>query len=360
MIAPEILSSFLILRSKACTLAKRRESYGKRVRNTRRFAEWLIKHPLDDRARAWGDELSRCASHLWFRQFYTHEDQPTKLTAGYFCRRPLACPFCASRRAAVSIGRTVPKVLACLDRDGELRPYLLTLTCKNRETIQESYRELMAAYRRVMQERRHSGRGRHALSVWADFVGGVMSCEVKRGKESKLWHIHLHAVVLGKRDLTGPGGIYWREPFGNRDYARGPLSEAWSNLLGYDANCDLKPLNANVILDSGGEAMQAKDTLTHDLCEVFKYAMKPAGLKPADRWAACLALFGKRLVRSFGILRGCKEIQKYTDDVKQFQNLPFEETCWQYLDGVFVDVDLRSDSRWEFEHGSPFATRRTK
>ena len=263
-------------------------------------------------------------SHLTFRQFYTHPEQPTKLSGAILCQQAHLCDMCAARRAARNLASAVPKVQKLLADNPHLRPYLLTITSANRSDLKAMKREQLAAWSTWLQIRRDSvkmtGRKRKACSLSA-FEGGVMSWEVKRGKGSDLWHLHAHGVVLG--------------PPGLNKHAFYP---EWSAILGYDANLDLQPFKSSMSLDMGASVESIRDRLADDLLEVFKYALKTADLTYQDRWDASQVLHGVNLVRSFGICRGVKDLGEYLDDVTEFDGLPFLETVFRYMCGHYVET----------------------
>lgn len=304
--------------------------YSSRVSRTRQFGQWLSS-VSPERSR----KLKYCGSFLTFHQFHTHPQQPTKLAAGHFCQQAHLCDMCAARRAARNLASAVPKVQKLLTENPHLRPYLLTITSRDRECLRSMRNEQMGAWSRWLQLRRNSlrqtGRKRKPCSL-ASFEGGVMSWEVKRGRQSDLWHLHGHAIVLGPSDLT-----------------KHPLWPEWSECLGYSANLDLTPLRSSKLLDAGCPVDGARDALAKDLLEVFKYALKTADLTYQDRWDAAGVLNGVNLVRAFGICRGVKDLGKYADDLTEFKGLPYLETVYQYMTGGY---ELFSQSSHEADQGA--------
>ena len=71
--------------------------------------------------------------------------------------------------------------------------------------------------------------------------------------------------------------------------------------------------------------------------EVFKYALKLSDLSPADRWEAFRVLKGKRLIRSWGSLRGVVIPDDLTDDpfddaaLERFIKLIYTRTATGYF-----------------------------
>lgn len=292
--------------------AKEVGKFSERLKAARLRGELFRDHHPEELAQARGAKLADCGSWLIFRRYFERAEGPIKLHRGYFCQQPLLCEFCAARRGVVSLAKALPKILAALT-GSELVPYLLTLTAKNREHLPDMVGEVLGAWRRLLQQRRESGKGRNRVSPWAEMVGGIMSFETKVGKYSGFWHFHGHAVVLGRPGLHG--WQFW---------------DAWSELLGYPANMDLRPLDCVAELEPG----QPPDPqeLVKDLCEVFKYAVKMCQeLSANEHWTAYKALRGKRLLRPFGVLHGCKEEKNLADDCSQFEGEAYEELVYRFL-----------------------------
>ena len=294
----------------------RLRKYRNRVRRSREFAKWLAHH-APDRA----NKLSECGSHLTFRQFYTHPEQPTKLSGAVLCQQSHLCDMCAARRASRNLASAVPKIQKLLADNPHLRPYLLTITSKDRDDLRRMKSEQITAWSRWLQLRRdsmkQSGR-RRKPSALAEFAGGVMSWECKRGSGSGLWHLHAHGICLGRYGLTVDR-----------------FQQEWADLLGYWPQVHLTPLRSAVMIEAGHSPSDVRDLLSQDLLEVFKYALKTADLAYQDRWDAAQILHGVNLVRAFGICRGVKDLGEYLDDVSEFAGLPYLETVFRYLNGEY-------------------------
>jgi len=267
--------------------------------------------------------LRSCSAWLEFRRFYTHPDQPTKLSGGEFCHQHLLCQPCALHRSAKLVRAYVPKLLE-LAKSG-LRPYLMTLTATSGEDLLERWKHLDQALRALVKAGWRSRTGAKGAShPWASIVGGVFSFETKRGSGTRggLWHPHLHGVVFFEDDP-------WNDD---------ELLQAWCDETG-DSDIrgqDLRPLHCLVngklemaaSCEAWGEAFVA-ESVAGDLLEVFKYPLKASDLEPGDQWAFFQALRTRHLIRPFGALWGVTPSEVATDEF-DLGDLPFMRLLCYY------------------------------
>ena len=244
--------------------------YGEAHRRALAMADYALS--LGEKAMA--SKLTLCGDFLLFRHFFTVDD--VRLHAANFCRKHLLCPLCAIRRASKYMQAYMQRLELVLAQHPGLKAFLVTVTVKDGEDLQERFQHLRAAMRRMTQARRdhlsNPIKNRHVEAAKA--LGGVHSIEAKRGKGSGLWHPHAHAVWL-----------CYEAP----DAAK--LSQEWHAWTGDSYIVDVRPIR-----EEGG--------IAHGFAEVFKYALKFADLPLADNWQAYRDLSNRRLVDSFGLLRG--------------------------------------------------------
>lgn len=166
--------------------------YGEAHRRALAMADYALR--IGEKAMA--SKLTRCGDFLLFRHFYTVDD--VRLHAANFCRKHLLCPLCAIRRASKYMQAYMQRLELVLAQHPGLKAFLVTVTVKDGEDLQERFQHLRAAMRRMTQARRDHLKAplknRHVEAVKA--LGGVHSIEAKRGKGSGLWHPHAHAVWL--------------------------------------------------------------------------------------------------------------------------------------------------------------------
>ena len=110
-----------------------------------------------------------------------------------------------------------------------------------------------------------------------------MSIEVKRGKNSGLWHPHVHMIWLCEDTPSAS-----------------QLSKEWVGITGDSYIVDVREFYGESVVDG--------------FLEVFKYALKFSDMELADNWEAFQTLKAKRLVDNFGLFRGVQVPDDLTDD----------------------------------------------
>ena len=214
------------------------------------------------------------------------------------CRQQLLCPFCALRRAAKHVRAYWDKVATVKAENPELQLYFVTLTVKDGESLQERFNHLVKAERRYKQLRRDASKGRKFVE-YAKAQGGVCSVEFKRGQNSGLWHPHMHMIWLCSE-----------APDAHQ------LSREWEALTGDSFIVDVRPMYGEI----------------DGFLETFKYALKFSDLELSDNLHAYKTLKGKRLINSFGVLRGVEVPEELTDDDLE-DDLPYMLMLYTYRKG---------------------------
>ena len=241
-------------------------------------------------------KIANCASYLVFKHYYT--ENRVILHGMKTCREQLLCPFCALRRGAKHVKAYWDKVELVKQSDPNLKLYFVTLTVKDGESLQERYNHLVKAERRYKQQRRDALKGQKFVE-YAKALGGVGSVEFKRGKNSGLWHPHIHMIWLCHE---APDAY--------------KLSQEWEGLTGDSFIVDVRPMHGEI----------------DGFLETFKYALKFSDLPLADNWEAFQKLKGKRLINSFGVLRGVEVPEDLTDDDLE-EDLPYMLMLYNYRKG---------------------------
>lgn len=244
-------------------------------------------------------KLRQCGSYLLFRHYVTVDQ--VRLKAADFCKKHLLCPLCAIRRGA----KLVKAYLDRLEVIGQYHPtvkaYLVTLTVKDGADLGERFRHLRQGVQKMQQQRRShlSNPSKNFHVEAAKAIGGVGSYEFKRGRNSGLWHPHVHMVWL-----------CYEAP----DPAR--LSAEWRAITGDSYVVDVRPF-------------QDQEDVTGGFLEVFKYAVKFSDLPLADNWQGFVELSGKRLVFSFGEFFGVEVPDDLTDEL--LADLPYVDLLYRYI-----------------------------
>lgn len=266
---------------------RRVERYGKAKQSALDVAEYMATRKTDQRI---ARKVSECGEWLAFRHYYTVDE--VRLHGAMLCKKHLLCQLCAIRRGARSLRSYLERWEVIRAEKTSLRPFLVTLTVKDGEDLDERFRHLHSSQRELWK-RKQRGRG----SVLDGVVGAVWSYEVKRGAGSGTWHPHLHMIALAENQ---PDAF--------------ALSDEWHNITGDSFIVDVRP-----ITDESG------------FVEVFKYAVKFTEQSPEDTVSAWHVLQGKRLIASSGCFRGVKVPEELTDDAL---DLPYVTLFYRYLHGA--------------------------
>lgn len=256
-------------------------------------------------ARSQGQEgvaskLAHCGHWLVFRHYYTVDK--LRLHSADFCKKHLLCPLCAIRRGAKYLQAYLDKLALVMTYEPGLKAYLVTVTVKDGDDLGERFTHLRNAMKRMTQARRDYLKApeKNRYVEFAKALGGVHSIEVKRGKNSGQWHPHAHMVWLCHQEPD-----------------QAALSEEWLQFTGDSFVVDVRPFHD-------------QDDIVSGFMEVFKYALKFSELPLADNWEAFRRLTGKRLVDSFGLLRGVEVPEDLGD--APLDDLPFIEMVYRWLD----------------------------
>lgn len=236
--------------------------------------------------------LDDCGNYATFREYFTVGQ--VRLSQFCTCKKHLICPLCAIRRASKALRVYLARVEALTAADARLRAFLVTLTVKNGDNLEERFQHLsgrLRTYHRRRSRTRQTGEVRKASSaVWSyEFTN-----------KGNGWHPHVHAIWLCHE-----------EP----DAAR--LSAEWHQLTGDSFIVDVRLMNMT-------DSVSA-------FCEVFKYALKFSSLADLDRLHAFRTLRGKRLQDSFGALRGLDVEPSDSDEL--LEELPYIERMFRYVHG---------------------------
>lgn len=268
-------------------LPKRLDRYGKAKNRALNISNFI----RDQKAlRKEYTRLSTCADYLVFRHFYTADT--VRLHAAQFCKIHLLCPMCAIRRGAKALSAYLQRFEALKLSNPHLRAWMVTLTVKDGNDLEERYKHLHKSQRELWK-RKHRGRG----SVFDGVAGAVWSYEVKRGDGSGLWHPHLHMVVLSAHSPD-----------------KYLLSSEWENITGDSKIIDVRPIS--------------QDDPASGFVEVFKYAVKFSDQPEADTVSAYQVLKGRRLLDCSGCFRGVVIPESLLDE--PLDGLPYIDMFYRH------------------------------
>lgn len=243
--------------------------------------------------------LATCGDYLHFREYYTVGK--VRLHSAQFCKQHLICPLCAIRRGAKSLGAYLDRWEVIREENKTLKLYLITLTVKNGEDLDERYKHLGSSLRRLMDRRRnYNAKVRGApYTELCKVQGGVYTNEVTN--KQKGWHPHTHMIAACD---TPPD--------------QAALSAEWHAITGDSFIVDVRPITGDPV---------------DGFMEVFKYALKFSELSLEDNWHAAQVLKGKRLLGSFGLFRGVQIPESLLDE--PLDDLPYWDRFYRYINGHY-------------------------
>lgn len=273
-------------------LASKIDRYGKAKStglNVAEYMESVGKH------QAISHRVQSCGDYLLFRHFFTVDQ--VRLHAAHFCKKHLLCPLCAIRRGAKALAAYLARFEVIKAKNPNLKPYLVTLTVKDGEDLEERFKHLHKSQHELWK-RKHRGR-KCALDGVA---GAVWSYEVKRGSGSGVWHPHLHMVALAEVQPD-----------------QEELSAEWKAITGDSHIVDVRPIS--------------QEDPASGFIEVFKYAVKFSDQGAEDTVHAWETLRGRRLLASSGEFRGVEVPDELTDSVEDLEGLPYIDLFYRFLQG---------------------------
>lgn len=244
-------------------------------------------------------DMRQCASYLVFHE-YLSVDQ-LRLVKAHTCKKHLLCPFCAMRRSGKFVAKNIPKVEQAIALNRARIPAMVTFTVKNGPDLRERFNHLRKAHRRLNKARRNALQGQK-WTEWAKVAGGITAYEFTKKDEGD-WHPHIHALVLLDDFIDQKA-----------------LSAEWKAITGDSYIVDVRRIKGRP--ESGGL------DIASGLLEVCKYALKFHDMTLEDTWHAYNVLRSRRLVDSFGLLRGVQLPENLLDD--PLEGLPYIERHYRY------------------------------
>jgi hypothetical protein len=243
--------------------------------------------------------LANCGNYLHFREYFTVGK--VRLHNAQFCKQHLVCPLCAIRRGAKALGAYLARWQVIQEERPDLHPYLLTLTVKNGDDLDERQAHLTKSLRKLLDRRRNFNAG-VARAPWTELCkaeGAVYTLELTN--KGNGWHPHCHMIVLA---ASAP--------------SQSVLSAEWHRITGDSMIVDCRPITGDP---------------SEGFMEVFKYAVKFSDLTLEDNWHAAQRLKGKRLLNSFGLFRGVEIPESLLDE--PLDELPYWDRFYRFMGGEY-------------------------
>lgn len=264
--------------------------------------------------------LRQCSSFLYFRHYY--QVNKYRLIGGITCKKHFLCWPCALRRSAKFVKRYESIINKVLKDSSNLVPVLMTLTVKNESDLLERYEHIAKNYSKMINRRRQELNGRKTHTVLSKVKGGAGAIEIKRGKDSGKWHVHIHQIAL-----VDPDSFTWKREYEEKSgkwidvpvELQKELSQEW-----------YKQTSDSHVVDVRGIDHSSEENLLRGIMEAFKYALKPGDMEIEDHVEAHMSLPGRRTVFSFGNLRGVK-VDNLSDDIEEeLKLLPYVDLVYRY------------------------------
>jgi hypothetical protein len=276
-------------------LGKRIARYGQAHARSQLMMEHLRGVPSPDAIKTASD-LATCGDYLHFREYFTVGK--VRLHNANFCKQHLVCPLCAIRRGCKALRAYLTRFQVIQEERSDLRPYLITLTVKNGDDLDERQAHLTKSLRRLMHHRRDFNAGTRGAPYTELCKAEAAVYTLELTNKGNGWHPHCHMIVLA---------VY--------PPSQSALSAEWHKITGDSMIVDCRPITGDP-----SEGFQ----------EVFKYAVKFSDLSLQDNWHAAQSLKGKRLLNSFGLFRGVEIPESLLDE--PLDSLPYWDRFYRYFE----------------------------
>lgn len=219
----------------------------------RRFAQKivvpaLIEHGYDQKA----IRIAKCG-------FFKHVALCSTCKTAYFngastCKDRF-CPVCQKKRSLLWLAKLYP-IFDNLINKGYIVNFL-TLTIKDTESLKEGLDLLLGAFRVMQHDDKTMSKQFNNL-----FIGGIRALEVKMGANSKLWHPHLHMLVVKNKK--------------SKDFET--IKNMWEKALQVVSGKKEKLGSVDIrnisFTTETGQKKFGRQALLQGICECFKYLTK--------------------------------------------------------------------------------------
>lgn len=218
------------------------------------------------------------------------------------------CPICAKKRSLLYFSRFCPAIRELIGKGYYVNG--LNFTIVNTDNLKNSIEVINRAFRILQHDDNNNSKEFNRR-----FIGGVRCLEVKLGENEKLWHPHLHCLVVKdkyERDIE-----FLQKAWNHAvKLAGGKESTTTPGLYGLVSIFSLKDKkNLNTVSEKSIEI---------GCLETLKYITKFDYDIDADKIPELIpALKGVRCINTWGILR------KINIDIEEDMNKSFTEVCEQ-------------------------------
>jgi hypothetical protein len=314
------------------------------------------------------EKISKCASIIELKESFIEKEhsfeQVMSVAAANFCKQHVICPICADRMQARRRAKFNDPIKnqASLVKSGSRHAYLLTYTIADGDSLSERLehlKESKKAFRKMGQVRQ----GDRSKGEAGKIRAAVSTFEIKRGKNSKQWHVHCHDLVFtdapldyqvydaeikkqlhnryGKHipaDILNDSALQ-RVKFQGSTVATSKISSEWFRATGGDSmsisvdKIRHIPKNAHGKKKRMFQKMSFEDSVAYQAKEVLKYISKPSELNINDSIIILNETFNKRMVATYGEFRGVT-----TDDYNDEKDPDDSNYVMVWKDGKYTDA----------------------
>lgn len=300
------------------------------------------------------DKISSCASIIELKESWEKKgddlEQIMQVAAANYCKQHAVCPICADRSQArrraryddpiknqvERVARTKEKIRSKTfdEKDTDNRfAYLVTYTVTDGESLGERLSHLKKAKRSFCRQGQRRSKGRSCGEA-GKIRAAISTVEIKRGENSKLWHVHAHDLVFSsmpldyrvydaekKRKLRLKyGDNIPREElsaialntadFRGENVPASKVSLEWLRATGGDSmGLDVEPLRHVPRRAKGKKLRMFKkmsfaESIAYQAREALKYITEPWENDPYDELTIIDETFNKRMTATYGQFRG--------------------------------------------------------
>lgn len=258
----------------------------KDVIEKRAFARNTIIKPLYEKGfKKLAYSISHCAD---FIDYALCLDCNTLYYNGFSSCKERICPICSKKRSLLLFKRFVPVLKNLLNEGYYING--LNFTIVNTNNLAKSIEVLTKAFRILQHDDKCLKKEFNKR-----FIGGLRSLEIKIGENSKLWHPHLHCLVV-KKEFS-------------RDFDF--LSEAWNKAVKLAGGTESKTtpglygmISIFSLVDRRNANTDKEKSIEIGTLETLKYITKFDYDIDSDKLPELItSIKGVRMLNTWGILR---------------------------------------------------------
>lgn len=188
-----------------------------------------------------------------FKSITICEDCKTAYFNGANSCKDRFCPICQKKRSLLWLAKLYPIFENLIKRGYYVN--FVTLTVKDTKKLSTSLNLLNNAFRYIQNTDKTMRKQFNEL-----YIGGIRALEIKTGKNSRLWHPHLHMLVVKNKKSNFKDDLAFLRP-------------AWIKSLKMVGSTEEVPGNVD-IQSLRIDNKFRKESLIKAICECFKYLTK--------------------------------------------------------------------------------------